>query len=160
MLWQFTRSNSMRAKIKWYATAREPSQWKQNQGISMFQLCFNQGRFRGKSHPLYSPFPSWLLSQAKRNIYSPTPSRCAKKQVGALIWHGLRQMQASKLMGVRMDTIQKLHLVFQFQDEKVKKHMHSYKNNQKQSNVCQLCPCDAAWILPRSSQTGWIEFSY
>lgn len=43
MLWQFTQSDSMHAKIKWYATAREPSQWKQNQGISMFQLCLNQG---------------------------------------------------------------------------------------------------------------------
>lgn len=54
MLWQFTRSNSLHAKIKWYATAREPSQWKQNQDISMFQLCFNQGRFR--KHSLLTPF--------------------------------------------------------------------------------------------------------
>lgn len=33
----------MHAKIKWYAAAGEHSQWKQNQGISMFQLCLNQG---------------------------------------------------------------------------------------------------------------------
>ena len=43
MLWQFTWSDSMHAKIKWYATAGEPSQWKQNQGISMSQLRLNQG---------------------------------------------------------------------------------------------------------------------
>lgn len=32
----------MHAKIKWSAAARELSQWKQNQGISMFQLCLYQ----------------------------------------------------------------------------------------------------------------------
>lgn len=70
-------------------------QWKQNQGISMFQLCFNQGRFRKKN--LSSLLSTWLVSQAKWNVHSSILSCCAKIQESTLIWHGLRHMSHTGL---------------------------------------------------------------
>lgn len=110
-----TRCNLVHAKIKWYAAAREPFQWKQNQGISMFQLRLNQGYpcslvlvslsgteatqhssidvyvviFPFRKDSLAMLLSLQLVSQAKENISCSRWSCCAKTQERELLWHCL-----------------------------------------------------------------------